>query len=431
MPRTSLTLPFLSCALLACSGAAERSEPSFVEVVATGEGAMDAEFSNDGSRLFVLYLVGGELRFGSVDLEASERRIQEVGAVLVGGEPTLGGQDTIDLAVRPDSDELWLFANGKISNLNPNTAAAEIRVEIGSGATRGAIGFFGKDLLITGIVGLAKYTLNGAMLGAAQSIPGHEGVEFCEVGRSGETIWARGCAGAKAFARLDGAIDLGPNPGESGEEGIVRLLGGPVAVNDTHALALSGQGYCVREVLPTGGAQSMPNGTGLNDAGECGKVDVPITTDLRRAAMSPAGLDWVLPVVGGVVVVHPDAPPSQVDDIEGTWCGFDAQATLLTVNDGVLVHSNIQNGIDRLFREIRVDGGGIERTVSYVDPDPQIAENITDAEHGYWWKRSGNTLIVYGPTSEDEADTRVNAGYSGFNGIYRRAMTNDCAILAP
>ena len=139
----------------------------------------------------------------------------------------------------------------------------------------------------------------------------------------------------------------------------------------------------------------------------------------------------MLPVAFGLLIAQPDAPPSQDDDLEGTWCGLAANATTLSIKDDVLTHSNIGQGIDAHFREIRLSGGGIERTVSYLDPAEFLAENITDSEHGYWWKRSGNTLIVYGPTSDDEAKTRVNAGYAAFSGIYRRAREVDCAVLAP
>lgn len=418
----------LSILAAACSST-DQSEPWWIQVLVTNDHVLDATFSDDGRRVTVAFLRDGEAdpHLGIVGMDDETRAVKDLGVMTwTKSVSTAGyGIDNVDLAARPGTSQVWAYLGGDLVRFDGGSpAGATITDAAGTVhcCAPGSIAFLDGDTLAYGNdQGVWIYPLSGDALGAPTALPVSPAPLDAPslVGVDGQ-LWTNLGFFSKDGARLPSSEDQGVSAPLLGSKG------GAGWSNPSN-----NQGICITERHPDGGARTL-SGESVKVDGACDNLDLPLPQGVfgfRRGELAPSGEAVALTAGGALVVASADEPASSSSDLEGTWCAVTGSS--FAVKDGVITDLDGSAAyLDSLFGEVLLEGGGTVRTVNLQDPDPGIAENIVLSKYDYFMKRSGNTLVVHGPTTRDQAK-HMAAGYRPRSGLYLKGGDAQCQTLAP
>jgi hypothetical protein len=425
--------------MTACAPAFDQSEPWWLRVVPGSIGAVDAALSEDQQTLWFVTLQQGALQtlmLSRANLADPAMPVEQIGvlAPVPGqplGAPAANGID-IDIELRPGTNDLYMYIGGLVVRFRPGSLDGELvrpRVmgdELAAN-DRGGIAFMDANTLsYVNERTVELYTMNGDEIGERRIISDVPMVDRSGVGRQvanvNDQIWVREEGGAMQVYRRDGQL-LSKPVARTGWP-LAASPGGTIWINPSNPNV----GYCVEPVAPDGGAIDPANSAHRpQDAAGCSNRDIavpPTSLMARRADISPDGHTLVLVSEGFILLGFERRPVGASQDLTGTWCpGLGTQFTF----DGQRLTGPKAGGLDDLFATVLLEGSGDVRTVRLLDPDPVIADNIVRSTYDYFFKRTGDTLVVTGPITLEQAKRSSNGGYQNRSGFYYRSATPDCS----
>jgi len=430
--------------LASCGPFVDQSEPWWLGIVPGSQSALDAALSEDEKTLWFITIENGvwSMKLRRADLTQPGMPVTEMGVL----EPLPGqklGSSTsahVDLAVRPGSGDLYLFIDEQVVRFKGGSLSGElVRArgvgEENRGTGAGSIAFMDADTLAYANDEVVElYSLSGEAISAPTRLSTEGGETVLgprrQLGVAGDQLWVRGESGGLFVFRKDGTL-LAEKSAFRASLPLVASTTGALWINSSNPH----EGYCIEPVASDGGiidpyesGQDRPS-----DAVGCTNLDIPLAPSAygaTRGSSSRDGRTVVLVSPLFITVASESRPVGASPDLQGTWCPvFGRQTVVGGVQfqvDGSRLLTVPSNSLDDLFATVTLEGGGDVRTVRLIDPDPLIADNVVVNAYDYFFKRTGDTLIVHGPVTREQAESRNRSGYLNRSGLYVRSVDGTC-----
>jgi hypothetical protein len=424
----------LTGSLVSCGPAVDGSTPWWVQVVPGADTVLDAAFNQDATEASVFFLSAGQPHLGRIKVDSSPRRIDDLGVVTF--TPPLPNvfsftTDTVDLSVRPGTAETWAFVSGFVYRFQSGSAAGtrvSDAANLATFSTDGSLGFVDQNTLIwANDVGLYLFEIAGDSLGAGKQLSSMQvdGVRQV-VGVDGQIWESTALFGGRAFKRDGSALarDAANPQGQFFSQPLLASNGGAIFINSSNAV-----GICVVSRDPNGGA--IPPTAGPIDAQGCDNLDIPFDTQTliwKRGELSQSGRKMLLTGGFGLVLASEDEPRNVNQDLEGTWCSSGIGGSFTVAKGEVTLLRAAAGKIDDQFKKVVLTGSGAIRNLSLQEPSDVIKENVVRSNFDYFFKRSGHSLVVFGPvTKEQRARSQP---YFNRTGLYFKGADANCQALA-
>jgi hypothetical protein len=417
-----------------CGPITEMSEPWWLQVIPGSTEVLDAAFNDDASTVTLAFVAAdGKFHLGSVDVGSPKRAVRDLGEATFSPALPFGASlttDKVDLAIRPGTGEAWLYMSGFVYRFGAGKVegigvADEARTVVGTSS--GSLAFLGKDTLIyANQAGVYTYPIQADALGPQFKIS-EERVDSGSVrqvaGVDGKIWEISTTAGGRVYTANGTVLPLGEQ--QFIGQPLMASPGGSAFFNTS-----SHNGFCIVPKNANGGATRPDSQAGKLDASPCDNLDIPLSSGLfpfRRAELSVSGRRAVLTAGTSLFIATEEQPASFSNDLEGVWCALSGAS--FTVKNGEVKLLQPTSGIDGQFKRVMLTGGGPIRNVELQEPSEVIKENVVRSNFDYFFKRTGNSLVVTGPVTIEQRDR--SRSYQNRAGFYVKGTNETCQFLEP
>jgi len=421
---------FATLLAVGCSTDRPTSEPWFTEVVPTDITVVGARYDADGTLHVLGYSQAGTIHYGQWDddargLDWSDAMTFELdGAAWAPEAGSLLSASRLDLAVQPDTDDVWVWIDGYAGSIDTSgtqvtfSAAFPPHDAVDRRPAEGGLVFLEQDrLLMSQGDNTIQQTMAIVPTNDLNSSPeaflinGQDFPPFCAADVGGGMIHATLCDGRRFVFDLTTQEQIGFTGGDEDED-----VSHPSLMSGVADEWIVGEGL---EPAACVGLRS-PDGRALQDSGKyrsegtCYGMDAPLGR-VQGGDIREDGDQFAVHYANGLfLVLDRNAPSNRERDLTGDWCSGNASFSLAETGS-FGPPDNYRTDRD-LFNDITWRRRGEALRIDYRGLTPANFAWEGDVHVEHWARRTGDTLTVKTYTHEKfETD---GAGLSQLTGVY-------------